>query len=384
MIQIIIFSIFVVSIFIDTFAKLIKRKNSNYVYMLGMEFLGILIGFIYILTKRNPPFIVLCFMYLISIILPIVFLILESQNIYMEELINIAKAGKNKTTLRKMLLKNIEKYPHSYMSHKKLAKLYEENNEKEKAEAEYSKLIEISPKDYESYCKLAQLYHENNKDKYGIELLQYLLNMKPDYYKASLILGNILYDNESYKEAIHVYNEALKYSPAEYELYYSLGMTYTRLNDFANARDYYEKAAKINSFKDISNLNLGQICLIFREYDEAEQYFYKSLNSEDEKIQSNAYLYLAKIYLIKNDIDKAIQYLNLAVEINPKIVKQIENDDIFSKVIARVQKGHSKEIKSKINKKEEDLIYYLGKTYNVVENLTDVMQTSYNEKEIEK
>ena len=384
MIQIIIFSIFVVSVFVDTFAKLFKKKNSNYVYMLVMEFAGILIGFIYILSRRNPPFIMLCIMYLISIILPIIFLALESQNIYMDELINIAKAGKNKNALKKMLLKNIEKYPHSYMSHKKLAKLYEQNNEKEKAESEYLKLVEISPKDYDSYCKLAELYHENKKDEYGIQLLQYLLSIKPDYYKASLILGNILYDNENYKEAILVYNEALKYSPAAYELYYSLGMTYTRLNDFANAREYYEKAAKINSFKDISNLNLGQICLIFREYDEAEQYFYQSLNSDDEQIQSNSYLYLAKIHLIKNDINKAIQYLNLAVEINPKIIKQIENDYIFAKVIGRIQIRTSKEIKTKLTKKEEELINHLGKTYNVVENLTDAMQISYNDKEREK
>ena len=64
MIQIIIFSIFVVSIFVDTFARLFKKRNSNYVYMLGMEFIGILIGFIFIIIKKNPPFLILCFMYL--------------------------------------------------------------------------------------------------------------------------------------------------------------------------------------------------------------------------------------------------------------------------------------------------------------------------------
>lgn len=381
MVQIIVFSILVISAFIYTFAKLIKENNSGYVYLLSLEFIGIITDFIFIFIKKSPNLVLLSIMYLISVIIPILFLILEKKNIYLDEMINIAKSKNNKEELKKKLLLNIERRPNSYTSHKMLAKLYEENEEKEKAEGEYLKVININPKDYDTYCKLAEILHENKKEEESIQLLQNLLNKKPEFYKASKLLGNILYDNERYKEAIVVYNEALKYSPAEYELYYYLGMTYTMLNDFQNAREYYKKAATINSLKDISNLNLGQIYLIFREYEEAEEFFYETINSEDEKIQANGYLYLAKIQIVKKDLNKAIQYVNLAIEINPAIIKKVENDYTFSIIMGKIKNQKTKEVESKLTQKEIETIEHLGKTYNVIENLTDNIDLKQEEKE---
>lgn len=383
MVQIIVFSVLVIATFIYTFAKLIKENNAGYVYLLSLEFIGIIIDFIFILLKNTPNPILMSIMYLIAVIIPIIFLALERKNLYLDELINIAKARNNKDELKKKLLLNIERHPNSYMSHKMLAKLYEENEEKEKAEGEYLKVININPKDYETYCKLAEIFHENKKEAESIQLLQNLLSIKPEFYKASVLLGNILYDNERFKEAIVVYNEALKYSPAEYELYYFLGMTYTRLNDFQNAKEYYQKAATLNSLKDISNLNLGQIYLIFREYDEAEKYFYECINSEDEKVQANAYLYLAKIQIVKKDLDKAVQYVNLAIEINPTIIKQIENDYTFSIILGKIKTQKSKNVKTKLTEREIEIINHLGKTYNVVENLTENIEIKKEEKERE-
>ena len=383
MVQIIVFSVLVIATFIYTFAKLIKENNAGYVYLLSLEFIGIIIDFIFILLKNTPNPILMSIMYLIAVIIPIIFLALERKNLYLDELINIAKARNNKDELKKKLLLNIERHPNSYMSHKMLAKLYEENEEKEKAEDEYLKVININPKDYETYCKLAEIFHENKKEAESIQLLQNLLSIKPEFYKASVLLGNILYDNERFKEAIVVYNEALKYSPAEYELYYFLGMTYTRLNDFQNAKEYYQKAATLNSLKDISNLNLGQIYLIFREYDEAEKYFYECINSEDEKVQANAYLYLAKIQIVKKDLDKAVQYVNLAIEINPTIIKQIENDYTFSIILGKIKTQKSKNVKTKLTEREIEIINHLGKTYNVVENLTENIEIKKEEKERE-
>ena len=320
-------------------------------------------------------------MYIISIILPIIYFILESKNINIDELINIATAKKDKEKLKENLLKNVEKYPNSYLSHKLLAKYYEENDEKEKAEDEYLKVISIKPRDYEVYCRLAKIFHENKKNNDAIKLLQDLLNQRPEYCKASILLGNILYENEQFKDAILVYNEAIRYSPAEYDLYYCLGMTYTRLNDFQNAKEYYEKAAKINSLRDISNLNLGQIYMIFREYDEAEKYFYEGIDSEDEKIQSNSYLYLSKINLLKNNIEKAVIYANMAIEIEPEIIKRIENDETFAIILGKISRKTPKKVKTKLNEKEIETIEHLGKTYNVVEKLTDNMKIENIEKE---
>ena len=161
MVQIIIFSIIIIALFVYTFIKLVKENNTNYLYILVVEFIGIIIDFILILIKKEPNFVLILLMYIISIILPIIYFILESKNINIDELINIATAKKDKEKLKENLLKNVEKYPNSYLSHKLLAKYYEENDEKEKAEDEYLKVISIKPRDYEVYCRLAKIFHEN-------------------------------------------------------------------------------------------------------------------------------------------------------------------------------------------------------------------------------
>lgn len=367
----VIFIISAIVIFIYTFARLIKENNTNYVYLLVAEFIGIIIDFIALVTENNLHVLMLIIVYLISVVVPIVIFLLEKKNIYIDELINIAKLNKNPEMAKQILLKNIEKYPNSYNSHKLLAKYYESHNELQKAEDEYLMIIHLKPNDYDSYCKLGTILHTNEKEVDAKYILRELLRIKPDYTEGSKILGNILYDTGEFKDAILVFNEALKYAPAEFDLYYYIGMTYTRLNDFQNARDYYQKAAKINSYQDVANLNLGQICLIFGEYDEAEKYFFEEINSEDEIISANAYLYLAKIKLIKGEINQAVTYANLAVEIQPKIITKIENDNTLGIIIGKIKFSQKKDVKTKLTKKEEEIIEHLGKTYNVVENLTD-------------
>ncbi len=384
MIQIVFLGIITIALFVYTFIHLVKENNTNYVYILALEFFGLIVEFISLLITKTPNILLLLLILIISIIIPIIYFILEHKKIYIDELINISRGKKHKEKLKHYLLKNVEKYPNSYISHKKLAKYYEENGENEKAEDEYLMVISINPKDYETYCDLAALFHKDKKEDDATRLLQDLLNQKPDYYQASILLGNILYDNEQYKDAILVYNEALRHSPSEYYLYYCLGMTYTRLNDFQNAKEYYMKAAKINSLKNISNLNLGQIYLIFREYEEAEKYFYEGINCDDEKIQANSYLYLSKINLLKNNTEKAIIYANMSIEIYPEIVKKIENDDTFGIILGKIKIKPSKDVKTKITEKEVEIIEHLGKTYNLVENLADDMKMKSVEREIDK
>ena len=376
MIHIIIFSIIALAIFIITFLKLIKENNSNYIFALIPEFAGLIIDFICIFSSINPNGITIIIMYTLSIIIPIIGFILEKNNINLLEIINLAKVNfyenKNQNDLAKeVLLNSIQKHPNSYICHKKMAEWYEKNNEKEKAEYEYIKIIELKPKNLENYLKLANIYKENEKYEFSVKTLQDILRKKPEYLDASLLLGEILYDNEMFKEAVGIYQEAIKYHPGEYKLYYCMGMTYTRLNDFQNAKDYYKKAATINSILDVAKLNLGQISLIFKDYDEAEKYFMQCIETEDEKIQAEAYYYLAKIKLINKQNDLAVQYANISLELNPKMIRIMEKDVYFGAIIGKLKLQEDRKVKTNINEKEENLISYLENTYDVVERLTE-------------
>lgn len=386
MVHIIIFSVVALFIFVFTFFKMIKENNSNYFFALIPEFLGICIDFICIVSGKQPKGAIFIFMYILSIIIPIIIIILRKNDINLLELIGIAKVhyyeskGQNQE-VKEVLLNNIQKYKNSYLSNKTLAEWYEKNNELEKAEYQYNKVIELKPKNINNYLKLANIYKENGKSNLAINVLKQVMRNKPENLEASILMGDILYSNDMFKEAINVYMEALKYNPGEYNLYYCLGMTYTRLNDFQNAMEYYKKAATINSISNSAKLNLGQISLIFKEYDEAEDYFRECIETDDEKVQAQAYYYLAKIKLIAGQKDIAINYANIAIETNPKIIKTIEKDAYFAIIMGKIQVKPDRQVNTKLNDKEEKLIEHLNKTYTVVEKLT---QNSINGKHREK
>ena len=147
MVNIIIFSVISLIIFIYTVVKLIKENNSNYLFALIPEFIGIIINFICIFFKIEPNAILLIIMYILSVFIPIIILILEKSEINLAELIGIVKVDYYKKKeqfdlAKKQLIKNVDKFPNNYLSHQKLAEWYEKNGELEKAEDEYLKVIE--------------------------------------------------------------------------------------------------------------------------------------------------------------------------------------------------------------------------------------------------
>lgn len=384
MVNIIIFSVISLIIFIYTVVKLIKENNSNYLFALIPEFIGIIINFICIFFKIEPNAILLIIMYILSVFIPIIILILEKSEINLAELIGIVKVDYYKKKeqfdlAKKQLIKNVDKFPNNYLSHQKLAEWYEKNGELEKAEDEYLKVIELKPKKYENYYKLALIYNKDNKQDQAIELLKDVLKRKSDYLDASLCLGSILYETEMYKEAINVFQEALKYNPGEYKLYYYMGMTYTRINDFPNAKEYYKKAATINSTLNAAKLNLGQISLIFKDYDEAEKFFMECIENDDEEIQAEAYYYLSKIKLINDQNELAVQYANIALELEPSLIEKMEKDIYFVSILGKLKTKENKYVKTSLSKEEKKLINYLDNTYDVVQTLTSNKGTKEKE-----
>lgn len=375
MVNIIVFNIVALSIFIYTVINLMRNNSSNYFFALIPEFIGLIIAFICIFFKIDPNLFLLLIMYIFGLIIPIILLILEKKEVNIAEIVNIAKVNfyENKgqhDLAKKQLIYNVNRYSNNFLSHQKLGEWYEKNGELEKAESEYLKVIELKPKKYENYYKLALIYNKDQKKDEAIEILKEVLKRKADYLDASLCLGNILYETEMYKEAINVYQEALKYNPGEYKLYYYMGMTYTRINDFPNAKEYYKRAALINSSLNVAKLNLGQIALIFKDYNEAEKYFMECIENDEEEIQAEAYYYLSKIKLINSETILAIHYANIALELEPNLINRMEKDIYFASILGKVKIKDNKISKTKLSKEERNIINYLDNTFGVVQTLT--------------
>lgn len=376
MLEKIIFFLLAVSLFVITFAKLIKKNDTSYINFLAIQFLGILLSFMELIFKWNFNIFFKALLYLLSVILPIAIIIIENKNINIPEAIGIMKAKIlimfNKSEQAKQtLLKVVSKYPKSYIAHKMLAQWYEKDNQISTAIEEYVRAVEVNLKDYNSYFKVAKLLKETDKIEQSETMLKDLLKKKPDFYEASELLGDIYYDKEMFKEVISIYLEAQKYNPAKYEIYYNLGMAYTRLNDFQRANEYYAKAAEINSLLYNGIFNMGQIAMIMTELEEAEKYFQESLQGED--VEAGSYFYLAQIAMIKGNKEKAIGYINLAIELDIEIYKKVQEQNLFIPIMKQIKVSYDQVKKElKLSRKEKSTQEHLYNTYNLVGSMNNI------------
>lgn len=376
MLERILFNVIALGLFLFLFFRMIQKNDTNYIYVLALQALGIAIGFFALIINVKLPVIVLILTYIFSIILPIIIILIERKAITLTEVIYISiykmysKLGledKAKNTI----LKLVEKDKYSFYGHKLLAEVYEKEGNLEIATEEYIRTSNIRPNEDKIQYKIAELFNKTGKQNGAVKILQELLRKKPEWEEATLLLGDIFQEQERFKEAVSVYLDAIQYHPENYDLYYNLGMVYTMLNDFQSAKEYYEKAAELNSLLYNAKYNLGQIALLYNELEEAEDYFMECL--QDEELEEDAYFYLAYIAMLKGDEVKAIDYLNVAVGENPEIYDRIKKELIFKLILYKVDKPSSnrppKKKKVKITKKEKQTIKHLKHTYEVVGNL---------------
>ena len=349
-----------------------------------MQAIGIAISFIEIKIGiiENIPLEVL--RYCLSLFIPLVVLILEYKGINISEVLSIGLAKLcmmigNSKAAKSILVKLVTKYPDSYIGHKLLAENYEKEGGMRRAIDEYVTSVDLRKNDYKSYFKITKLLNELGKKDEAIQMLENLIKTKPDCYDASILLGELLCEQEKFKEAAKVYNEALRYNPNDFDLFYNLGIVYTRLSDFQMAKEMYERAAAINHRMYAVNYNLGLIVFIQKDYDLAERYFVKAMDGEYE---AEAYYALAKIYIRKNDKDKAIIFLNKAIELEPRLLNKASKDQAFEKIkeyiTVSVKMNEELNIDEKkleddrseiIRKLERDAIKYLEDTTKLIEGM---------------
>ncbi len=374
----IIFNLLAFTLFILMFLRLVRKNDTSYVYLLVVQFVGILISFIGLILNIKLNVIIKILMYVLSVVIPILIFILEKKSkinfaefisMFMSEVYLILKNDKK---AEKYLSNTIKKYPNSVKLHEKLAKIYEENGLKEKALEEYETILAEDSQNIDVLIKVGNLYESCDRNKEAKEIFYEVLNQEPENYEASMKLGNVLFEENEYKEAIQIYMAALKYSSADYDLYYNLGMTYTMLNDFQKAKECYETAAKINSDLYHARYTLGQLSLIYGDLEEARKYFEECINSED--VEAGAYFYLARIAIIKGDQERAINYANIAIEDDADLYEKIQSDNMFITIKDKINKPELNiETSKKINvsKKERQIYKHLDHTCKLVGKLNN-------------
>ena len=170
-----------------------------------------------------------------------------------------------------------------------------------------------------------------------------------------------------YKDATNAYIQAIKYNEDNLDLCYDLGLAYCYINEFPLAKRCFERVVSMDSSYSQAQYRLGQIALLYRDIDSAEKYFLGSIYGETE---AKAYFELAKIYMLKNNKDKAIMFINKAVYTDNKYYKIVDEEPIFLPIKNQIIKDEKDE-KNEIveSEKEKKISEYLDNTYDLTKYL---------------
>ena len=94
----IIFNLLAFSLFLIVFVKMIQKNDTNYIYLLALQALGILIAFVALIAQITLSMFLLICTYILSVFLPIGLLLLEKKGILLSELICEIKVAFAKLT----------------------------------------------------------------------------------------------------------------------------------------------------------------------------------------------------------------------------------------------------------------------------------------------
>jgi len=119
---------------------------------------------------------------------------------------------------------------------------------------------------------------------------------------------------------------------------------------------------------------LGQIALLYRDMDSAEQYFTQSLDGE---VEIKSYYQLAKIYMMKNNKNKAIIFLNKAIENSKYYYELVKEEPVFFPIKQLIIKPNEENFKKvEETEREKQISEYLDNTYD----LTRILNEKENKK----
>lgn len=169
----------------------------------------------------------------------------------------------------------------------------------------------------------------------------------------------------NFEEAETIYQEAVRVAPWRPSTHYGLGVFYLERRKFDLAISELEKAIQLDP-QDIIAFNsygqLGYIYLLKGQLDKAIEMYNKAIRGEIDNKES-AYQNLGHCYLLKNDLDKAMLAYQEALKLNPNFVEP------------HIYLGHSylkKGMKDKAIKEYEIYLKY-GKDDNQIKVIKTLM-----------
>ncbi|EOR20417.1 hypothetical protein A500_17320 [Clostridium sartagoforme AAU1] len=196
----------------------------------------------------------------------------------------------------------------------------------------YKYVVDIYSEEFEFNNTLGLIYEKLGDYKKAEE--KYILLLNHDYNNLFGLfnLGNLYYKVYSnVKKALYYLLRAKDIEPEDSEILNNIGVIYKELGDYELAKEYFELGMKYSSNNPLPFLNMGELYMdVLNKYDDAIICFKQYLKFP-AKQKDKIYNVLGLIYgsVVYKDRDKAIDYFNEALKINPYLKEAKINLEII-------------------------------------------------------
>ncbi len=211
---------------------------------------------------------------------------------------------------------DIKKNPQNLRNYKKLNEHFLKAGDFEKALQLQENLIQRNPKWSKPLAKIALIYYLQHRLDKAIEYAQKAMDIEPHKLKRALQLGKYLFENKNYNACKTLMSKILKDNPTCHD-------AYAKLANVHEAQGALEKAiACIKKAADLAPNNMAvQEQLANYMHQKGEHNL--AINIRAKTMQQNPRLaerfaQNARIYAIKGELDKAVEYARKAVEMEPR------------------------------------------------------------------
>jgi tetratricopeptide (TPR) repeat protein len=203
----------------------------------------------------------------------------------------------------------------------RLAIIYREENQNDKAIATYQKMAalggEYPEHAYESEVDAYRDAHEYDK---ATQVAREAVAKEPKNRGVKLMLAGQLADNGQAEEGINLAKSLLNKTPADLEVYRALANIYTRLRKWKEASEAIDAAAQLSSSPDDKlyiHFLRGTLYERQKLYTEAETEFRAALSIDPKNTMTLNYLgYMLADHDMK--LDEALSMIQKAVELDPQ------------------------------------------------------------------
>jgi tetratricopeptide (TPR) repeat protein len=157
--------------------------------------------------------------------------------------------------------------PDSYPAHELLAETYQNNEQDEKALAEFKIVSGMAPDLQGVHYAIGHLLAKKGQSEAARGELAAELHLDPDHAEANAEMGKLLLDQQKTAEAIPYLEKALKANPDLWATYNELGRAYYAQKDFPKAEVALKKAV----LHDPQGLAHYQLGLVYRQLGQKEE-----------------------------------------------------------------------------------------------------------------